>query len=173
MPASSPFPRNPLEQKPQETTLPVDEHPLETDEQVFENLEGKEHFLEEAPTSPVPALEKPTSSAGSGTSAPALQRTTDPITLRVEQVLETGLGDLYVALPPEAKPAFKAKGEEVSQKIAQMIRSAHFTLKEALMLIRNWLMTIPGVNRFFLEQEAKVKVDALKHMAEEEIKKHL
>lgn len=172
MPASPPFARNTLEKKPQEISVPADEHPLEADEQAFEVLEGKEHFLEDAPTSPLPPPEKP-SPSGLGTPVSSVKRPTDAVTLRVEQILETGLGDLYASLPPEAKPLFKAKGEEVSQRISQMIRSAHFKLKEALNLIRNWLMTIPGVNRFFLEQEAKVKVDALKHMVEEEIEKHL
>jgi hypothetical protein len=40
-------------------------------------------------------------------------------------------------------------------------------VKKILALIRDWLKLIPGVNRFFLEQEAKIKTDKILLAAEE------
>jgi hypothetical protein len=85
----------------------------------------------------------------------------DEVIIEVEKVLEEGLGDFFGTLPPEAQQKFKEKGEEASTKIAEMVRSLKINFKEALRLVRDWLLTIPKVNKFFLEQEAKMKVDKI------------
>lgn len=85
----------------------------------------------------------------------------DEVDLRVEQILSDGLNNLYADLPENAKPIFKAKGEETAAQIAVMVRTFKFEVSKVIRLIRNWLLTIPKVNRFFLEQEAKIKTDSL------------
>jgi hypothetical protein len=40
-----------------------------------------------------------------------------------------------------------------------MVRGLKIHAKKVVELIRDWLLTIPGVNKFFLEQEAKIKTD--------------
>jgi hypothetical protein len=37
-----------------------------------------------------------------------------------------------------------------------------------LKLIREWLLIIPGVNKYFLEQEAKIKTDKIQQLYERE-----
>jgi hypothetical protein len=44
--------------------------------------------------------------------------------------------------------------------------------KKIFVLIRAWLKIIPGVNRFFLEQEAKIKTDKILFVTEEEKKRN-
>jgi hypothetical protein len=39
--------------------------------------------------------------------------------------------------------------------------SAKFKVKAIVDLIKKWLAIIPGVNKFFLEQEAKIKTDQI------------
>lgn len=90
----------------------------------------------------------------------------DEVTVEVEKVLEEGLGNFYAQLPTTAKQKFKDKGEQASNEIAAMVRGLKLNFKRALRLIRDWLLTIPKVNRFFLEQEAKIKVDKLNELVE-------
>jgi hypothetical protein len=52
-----------------------------------------------------------------------------------------------------------------------MVRRAKVRAREALDLITRWLRIIPGVNAFYLAQEAKLKTDKIIALAEEEKKK--
>lgn len=97
----------------------------------------------------------------------------DETVIEVEHVLEEGLGPFFESLPPDARPVFKQKGEEVAKELAGMVSSFHVNVRRALRLIVDWLKTIPGVNRFFLEQEAKIKTDRIVALAEEHQKDSL
>ncbi len=77
----------------------------------------------------------------------------------IESVLSENLGDLYQQLDPATQERFKTKGEETATKIELLFQSAKASAKKVLDLIRSWLSIIPGVNKFFLEQEAKIKTD--------------
>lgn len=85
----------------------------------------------------------------------------DEVMQRVEEILSAGLGDIYSALPEAKKPLFRAKGEEVAAAIRSMIAQGKVKVHDVLRAIRDWLRMIPGVNKFFLEQEAKIKTDSI------------
>jgi hypothetical protein len=91
----------------------------------------------------------------------------DEVIIEVERILEEGIGPFYASLPPEAKPVFKKRGEDAASQIAEMVRHMHLKVRKVVRLIADWLKTIPGVNTFFLEQEAKIKADMLKQLVEE------
>ena len=117
----------------------------------------------------IQVLEKrtPTTSA-----APAVAKTAAPVVkseeaVQVEKILEDGLGPYYASLPESAKPKFRQKGEEASIEIGHMVATLQLNLKRILQLIRDWLLTIPNVNKFFLEQEAKIKTDKIVELVEE------
>lgn len=143
--------------------VPTEESGVEADEQAYEqSSEAKEHFLEDqhedAPTTQVsvkPVVAQPVAQVTAAT------QQQDAVTLEVEKILEEDLGDLYASLPEDAKPIFKRKGEEVAQQIAAMVRNLKVEVSRVIRVIRDWLLTIPKVNRFFLEQEAKIKTDML------------
>ncbi len=80
---------------------------------------------------------------------------------QVEDILAEDLEGIYQQMPPDRQAAFKAKGEEVARKIVSILHSAKIRIKDILELIRGWLKLIPGVNKFFLEQEAKIKADKI------------
>ena len=42
-----------------------------------------------------------------------------------------------------------------------MVRAYKVKVRDVVHLIREWLLVIPGVNAFFLEQEAKIKTDRI------------
>lgn len=85
----------------------------------------------------------------------------DELTAKIEKVMEEGINDAYQRLSPVAKQEFKLKGEETAIKIRDLLRSAHVRAKKVLRLILEWLKMLPGINKFFLEQEAKIKTDRI------------
>lgn len=81
--------------------------------------------------------------------------------LAIEKILEKDLGDIYVSLPPEKQRQFKIRGEQTATAINELYNQGKLTIKKIIDLIRKWLSFVPGVNRFFLEQETKIKADEI------------
>ena len=79
---------------------------------------------------------------------------------------------MYQQLPPEKRQQFKQEGEKAASLIRQMMEKGKIHTRKVLGLIRRWLQLIPGVNRFFLEQESKIKTDRLLLIEEEQKQKH-
>lgn len=84
-----------------------------------------------------------------------------PDVIAVERILEENLEEIYQRLPAQKQAEFRVKGEETASKIVLLLQQAKLKVKHILDLIRDWLKLIPGVNKFFLEQEAKIKADKL------------
>ncbi len=85
----------------------------------------------------------------------------DEVSIKIEKILETGLADEYAKLSPIAKQEFKIKGEETTAQIRELLLATHVKVKKIFYLIIEWLKILPGVNKFFLEQEAKIKTDLI------------
>lgn len=81
--------------------------------------------------------------------------------LQVENILSNGLGGVYNQMEPGLKQRFKNKGEEIARKIERMATQGKTKVSKIIAWIKEWLKLIPGVNRFFLEQEAKIKTDKI------------
>lgn len=130
---------------------------------------------EEEQTQPETVLQKPIiEPVMTVTPKPVLlAQTQDRLEKEIEEILEEDLADLYAAMPKEKQMAFKAKGEETRSVIRQLVQSLHINTKKIFFLIRAWLKMIPGVNRFFLEQEAKIKTDKVLFITEEERRRGL
>lgn len=99
---------------------------------------------------------------------PVAPPTADPIQKEVETVLTENIAEIYKQLPQDRKTAFKQKGEEIAMQISAMIKGGLMQIKKILKMIREWLLIIPGVNKFFLEQEAKIKTDKIQALYERE-----
>jgi len=80
---------------------------------------------------------------------------------QIENILEEDLEEIYFSLPPEKQKEFKTKGEETAKKISLALQKTKIKVNQIIKLIKNWLKLIPGVNKFFLEQEAKIKADKI------------
>jgi len=91
----------------------------------------------------------------------AVPKLRDATTVRVEKIMEEGLREAYEKMSPIAKQEFKIKGEETAEKIGQLLKKTHVKVRKIFTLIFEWLKMIPGVNYFFLEQEAKIKADRI------------
>lgn len=79
----------------------------------------------------------------------------------IEHILEEDLQEIYTKLAPADKEKFRLGGEAAAKEINTILSSASVTLKKIVDVITNWLKIIPGVSKFFLEQEAKIKADRL------------
>lgn len=85
----------------------------------------------------------------------------DEVTMRIEKVMEAGLEDSFRAMTPLQQQEFKIKGEETAWKIKQSLQKNKIRIREIFRLLLNWLKFLPGINKFFLEQEAKIKADKI------------
>lgn len=85
--------------------------------------------------------------------------------LQIEKLLADNLGEIYMKMDSGLKERFKLKGEAVACRIERMIAKGKVRIKQIVNWIREWLRMIPHVNRFFLEQEAKIKADKILAMA--------
>ena len=87
--------------------------------------------------------------------------------VQVERILEENLVSVYLSMPPAARAQFKATGEATALKVRAMLEQAKVKAKDVLKLIMAWLKLIPAVNRYFLDQEAKIKTDKILLLAAE------
>jgi len=92
---------------------------------------------------------------------------------KIEDILSEGLEDIYTSLPDSLKEEFKRKGEETAFKIEKLISGVKIVVQKIVKLIKEWLKMIPGINRFFIEQESKIKTDKILKLAKEKEKKEL
>lgn len=88
--------------------------------------------------------------------------------IQVEAILEEGLDEYYMQMPPEMRQRFKEKGEETASKIIILLKKTKVKFGKILTLIKEWLKMIPGINRWFLRQQSKIKTDELKKIKQEQ-----
>jgi len=85
---------------------------------------------------------------------------------KIGKILEAGMEEIYLSLPANKQTEFKAKGEETTREINSLLGKAKVNIGKIVSLIKKWLSLIPGVNQFFLEQEAKIKADEIMKLKE-------
>lgn len=99
--------------------------------------------------------------SASATQPQSQQNDTEIILHKVEEILSQGMEQIYLSMDAAAQATFKAKGEETSQKIASLMSKTKVQLKQVIGLIVEWLRVVPTINKYFIEQEAKIKADAI------------
>ncbi len=80
---------------------------------------------------------------------------------KVENILQEDLENVYVKMLPNDQRKFKEKGEETARTIVELLKKPTVKIKKIFQLILNWLRIIPGVNKFYLQQIAKIKADSI------------
>ena len=87
------------------------------------------------------------------------------VLISIENILAEDLYDTYQSMPYDLKIKFKTEGEKISQKIENLILNTKISFKKLvrkiLKLLKKWLSMIPNATRYFIEQEAKIKLDKL------------
>lgn len=80
---------------------------------------------------------------------------------KIEEILEEDLEEVYFDMSDDKQREFKKRGEETVRNISLLMRETTIKVGKILKLITRWLKIIPGINKFFLEQEAKIKTDKI------------
>ncbi len=81
--------------------------------------------------------------------------------LALDGILSEGLEETFLAMSAEKQKNFKEEGEVTVKKINILLDAAKINISKIATLIRKWLSIIPGINHFFLDQEAKIKTDKI------------
>lgn len=79
----------------------------------------------------------------------------------IENYLSEGLSETFLAMPPQEQKIFKEEGELTAKKINVLLDATKVSISKIVKLIRHWLRLITSINRFFLDQEAKLKADKI------------
>lgn len=138
-------------QPPAEGTTPEQQLPAEQ-AAVQEAAPGSEHQPAARPAAR-PQLPTPT--------APAAATVKSATRKEIEQVLSDGLVPMYQGMTAQEQARFRRTGEETAGAIEQLLGTFKATAKIVYQLIRAWLLLIPRVNKYFLEQETKLKTDRI------------
>ena len=79
----------------------------------------------------------------------------------IDVLLSEGLSETFLAMTPDKQKIFKEEGEKTTKKINILLDATKVNIGKIVHLIKHWLSLITGVNRFFLDQEAKIKADKI------------
>jgi hypothetical protein len=101
------------------------------------------------------------SQVGSGQQQVVDSPMSDRLKKAVDEILEEGLEDIYLNLSKETQKEFKAKGEETTNKINILLGETKIKVKKIVQAIVEWLRLVPGINKFFIKQTAKIKTDKI------------
>lgn len=152
-----------LENKPTQSEMsPSTENPLPTPERQIEFREKikteqpeKDGFIDES----IESLKRKLKNTKK--KQKQIPQVRDEVTVAIEKIMEEDLQDAYKELTPIQKQEFKIKGEETANQIRFLLKQTHIKVKNIFKLIFEWLKMLPGINKFFLEQEAKIKTDKI------------
>ncbi|MEK7648449.1 MAG: hypothetical protein AAB400_00840 [Patescibacteria group bacterium] len=84
----------------------------------------------------------------------------------IEDILAEDLKELYMSLSPSERVRFKQEGEKAAARIEVLLKNVKVKISEILHLIRIWLSMLPGMNKFFLEKEVKIKTEQILELKE-------
>lgn len=92
---------------------------------------------------------------------PAAQNYQQKRAQEIDNILSEGLNEVFLKMPPVEQKIFKKKGEETASKINELLNQTKVKINKIISLIRKWLALITGINKFYLEQEVKIKADKI------------
>lgn len=150
-------------QKKEITKLPIDSKDIEQIPQTKEQRKNLERATEGQQTKEKskPSFQPISTSQKTDVSKIKLEPGFKAIRKEVENILEAGLENLYLDMSKEKQIEFKANGEETVNKISQLLMQAKIQVKKIVQAIIDWLKIIPGINKFFIRQTAKIKTDKI------------
>jgi len=85
----------------------------------------------------------------------------DPVASQIEKIMESGLVDAFKEMTPIQQQEFKIKGEKTAFAIKELLNKSKVNIKKIFLLLFDWLKIIPGISRFYIQQEAKIKADKI------------
>lgn len=107
--------------------------------------------------------------AGGPNSVQSVPAPADQTLIQIEHALEENIAPYFARLTPDQQHKFKTEGEKVTIEIAQCLKEVKVNVARIFQLIWAWLMFLPGVNKIFLQQEAKIKTDKILRIKNSEL----
>lgn len=150
--------------KTEKSSEPVEESALPPATEIIETEKAVEAETPAEKKQPRGAMERAIERLTPGKKSkkiPMIPRTKDDLTISVERIMQENLESAYAALSPVEQQEFKIKGEATALEIRNLLERTSVKIKKIFLLIFRWLSFLPGVNRFYLEQEAKIKADKI------------
>lgn len=149
-----------LEKIPQPSEQPAAPESQEAPATPEQRPETATESVAETVAEPTPTVQLPDDTATDTAQIPV-----DAVVLsKVENILSEGMDKVFLEMDAATQQQFKIKGEETARKITQLLKKSKVKIKEVISLVMDWLRVIPKVNKFYLEQEAKIKADAIMKM---------
>jgi len=99
------------------------------------------------------------SSGGQGVTAQTQAKKEE--VLRIEKILEDGLNDLVINMPRAQQHDFIAHGERAANEIDALLHETKIKFFKIIDIIIKWLQLLPGANKYFIENEAKIKANRI------------
>ncbi len=99
--------------------------------------------------------------SSSATPTPIIISSEEERRKQIDMILSDGLNDVFLSMTPKQQKKFQEEGIETVNKINKLLGQTKIRVKKIIDLIRRWLKNIPKVNKYFLEQEAKIKTDKI------------
>jgi len=122
-------------------------------ENTEEILKEKETVLHE--------IEKFNAGGGSSSASIVVNNEDNKRKKQIEAIMEEDLEEIYLKMPVAKQNEFKIVGEKTVNEINSLLKEIKLNIKRIVNLIIKWLMIIPGVNKYYVEQEAKIKTDEI------------
>lgn len=110
------------------------------------------------------SVEKDISVPGKASSLPANlsgRRSKSVQLKKIENIMQEDLEEVYFKMDEAHRRLLREEGERSGRQIESILASGKSVAVKILEIIRKWLRLIPGVNKFFIEQEAKIKTDKI------------
>jgi len=122
-----------------------------------ETIKSAESIVSSSQKKSATALSQPSSTPQS--SSAKLAQTV--VFKKIEAILEEDLEELYFKMDETHRRIFKEEGEKTAHQIEQVIITSKSIAFKIVELIKHWLNFIPGLNKFFVDQAAKIKADKI------------
>lgn len=172
MPTPPPVrPENQLEREPEDIFDVIEPHPEGQPEvkieKVREALEQHGSNFEHHPEVPTQINETPSALPPSAPMPIPIAAEQEQLQ-QIEEVLAEGLKDIFSALPAVEQQKFKIAGEQAAREVQGLLGQVKVQVGKIIEVIRRWLGSLPAVNKFFIEQEAKIKAQKLVSLANKE-----
>ena len=100
-------------------------------------------------------------STASQSDQPVKQTAKDSREEKIERILEEDMEDIYRSMDAEHRHMFARAGEETTRKISKLLQETRVKASMILELIKSWLRMVPGINKWFVVQEAKIKTEKI------------
>ncbi|MFZ5364597.1 MAG: hypothetical protein ACOZBH_00080 [Patescibacteria group bacterium] len=120
----------------------------------------------------IPSAEKPAPAPAATPGAVSRKQPEKPPAIDLElkavrDVMQENIKELFLAMTPGQQKQFKEEGVRTAKEISGLLHQVKVNTKRILDLIKRWLSRLPGINKYFLEQESKIKLDRLLEIKKE------